>query len=261
MAGAHVCASHAALELKVGGSIFVAGTEASSSLGSASVGQAPTAVHAAGPSLAHARHLIDLVNKTHDLQTRFTAPDKVDPKTMEGLQKFFEGLGNFINATQALFAPLGWGLWVILFLLVAAIIGFLLSPVVQMFITTRFERLFARDHLRADAPWRPTKAAVTALLHDIDALAAAGQYDEAVHLLLVRSVADINAFRPDLVRLHYSARDICTHPLLPDGARPAFRQIVAWVEKSYFAGIPVGKAGFDSCRAAYLAFVAAEGIA
>ena len=41
----------------------------------------------------------------------------------------------------------------------------------------------------------------------------------------------------------------------------AFSAIVRWVETSYFAGIAVGKAGFDACRQAYVAFVAAEGIA
>jgi hypothetical protein len=121
--------------------------------------------------------------------------------------------------------------------------------------------LIARDHLRADTTWRPSRAAVVAILTDIDALAGEGRYDEAIHLLLVRSVADINAFRPDMVRPHYSSRDILTHPLLPEAARPAFRSIVEWVEKSYFAGLSVGKAGFDACRQAYVDFVAAEGLA
>ena len=65
---------------------------------------------------------------------------------------------------------------------------------------------------------------------------------------------------PHLVRLHYSARDILSHPLLPEAARPAFRAIVQCVEKSYFAGLRVGKAGFDACRAAYMDFVRAEGL-
>jgi hypothetical protein len=105
------------------------------------------------------------------------------------------------------------------------------------------------------------REAVVALLGDIDKLAAGGSYDEAVHLLLVRSVADINAFRPDLVRRHYSARDIRSHPLLPEAARPAFTEIVRCVEKSYFAGIAATRADFEACRAAYTAFIAAEGIA
>ncbi|ESQ75682.1 hypothetical protein [Asticcacaulis sp. AC402] len=212
-------------------------------------------------SLQHARDLIETANKRNDLQTTFVDAVKIDPKALEGWNKFLEGLGNLFKGAAELLAPLAPIMPYLLYALGIAIILLLLSPVVRMFIASRFERLFARDHLKADQPWRPTKAAVVALLHDIDALAAQGLYDEAVHLLLVRSVADINNFRPDLVRLHYSSRDICSHPLLPAGARAAFEKIVAWVERSYFAGVPAGKAGFEACRQAYVEFIAAEGIA
>jgi len=211
--------------------------------------------------LAAARHLIAQVNAHHDLQTAFTGAPQPDKKTLEFWQKLFEGLGNFFEALGKLFAPLAPIVPFLLYGLAAAVIVLLLSPVVRLFITTRFERLFQRHHLVADTAWRPSRAAVSALLTEIDALAERGEYDEAVHLLLVRSVADINAFRPDLVRPHYSARDILSHPLLPEAARPAFRAIVQWVEKSYFAGLRVGKAGFDACRAAYMDFVRAEGLA
>lgn len=214
-----------------------------------------------GAGFDHARRLILEVNKDHDLQTSFINIPKPDPHQYEFWRQVFEGIGKGLHAAGQLFAPLKPVLPYLLYGIAIAAVLILLSPVARLFITTRFERLFARDHLRADTAWRPTKAAVTALLSEIDALAAEGRYDEAVHLLLIRSVADINAFRPDMVRLHYSARDILTHPLLPEAARPAFRQIVEWVEKSYFAGEQVGRAGFDACRRAYVDFVAAEGIA
>jgi hypothetical protein len=214
-----------------------------------------------GAGLNHARQLIQQVNKDHDLQTSFINIPKPDPRQLEFWRHLFEAIGKALHAVGEVFAPLKPVLPFLLYGIALAAVLILLSPVARLFITTRFERLFARDHLRGDASWRPTKAAVTALLSEIDALAAQGRYDEAVHLLLIRSVADINAFRPDMVRLHYSARDILSHPLLPAAARPAFKQIVEWVEKSYFAGVAVGKAGFDACRRAYVDFVAAEGIA
>jgi len=224
---------------------------------------APASASAAsgGGDLAHARHLIDQANLHKDIQTSFASLPKPDPKTTEFWRHVFDGLGHFFKAVGSVFAPLAPVLPYLFYLLGIALILLLLSPVVRLFITTRFERLFARDHLKADAPWRPTRAAVAALLNEIDALAARGEYDEAVHLLLMRSVADINAWRPDVVRAHYSAREIGSHPLLPEAARPAFAEIVRWVEQSYFAGIAVGKAGFDACRQAYTRFVAAEGIA
>lgn len=236
----------------------------SSPEGTLHASQTAGAVHGAqshASSLDHARALIQQVNKDHDLQTSFINLPKPDPHRYEFLRSVFEALGKFFKALSELFAPIAPVLPYLLYGIALAAVLILLSPVARLFLTTRFERLFARDHLRGDAPWRPTKAAVAALLSEIDALAAEGHYDEAVHLLLIRSVADINAFRPDLVQLHYSARDILTHPLLPEAARPAFRQIVEWVEKSYFAGLAVDKAGFEACRRAYVAFVAAEGIA
>ncbi|MGZ3304480.1 MAG: hypothetical protein ACXU8U_01360 [Asticcacaulis sp.] len=210
--------------------------------------------------LDSARRLIAQVNAHHDLQTAFAQAQAPDPKMLAFWSKVGEAIGRFLGAVGAVFAPLGPVLPYILYLLAFAALALLLSPVVRLFITTRFTRLFARHNLVADAPWRPSRAAVAALLSEIDALAEKGEYDEAVHLLLVRSVADINSFRPDLVRSHYSARDILSHPLLPVAARPAFKAIVEWVERSYFAGIRVGKAGFDACRQAYVDFIRAEGL-
>ena len=210
---------------------------------------------------AEANRLITQVNGSHDLQTTFTAMPKPDLKALEFWNKLFKGIGDFFEKVAGVFKPLGPFMPYILAALAIALIALLLSPFVRMMITSRFQRLFPRDHLRADAPWRPTREAVVALLGDIDKLAAEGSYDEAVHLLLVRSVADINSFRPDLVRKHYSARDIRSHPLLPEAARPAFTEIVRCVEKSYFAGLPATRTDFETCRAAYTAFVTAEGIA
>jgi hypothetical protein len=223
-------------------------------------GQAATSATPNAPlDLAEAKKLIAQVNSQHDLQTTFSAMPKPDLKALAFWKKVMDSMGHFFEGVAKVFAPLGPFMPYILGALALALIALLLSPVVRLMISTRFQRLFQRDHLRADAPWRPTREAVVALLADIDALAIKGDYDEAVHLLLARSVADINAFRPNMVRKHYSARDISSHPLLPEAARPAFVEIVRWVEMS-FAGIPAGKTGFDACRAAYVAFVDAEGI-
>lgn len=209
---------------------------------------------------AEGARLIAHVNTGHDLQARFGHSDTPDPRTVAFWQHVGDSVKTALNHLGHFLAPVGpfvpYILWAFLILLVA----FLLSPVVRMFITSRFERLFVRHTLRPDAEWRPTASAVAALLAEIDALAVNGDYDEAVHLLLMRSVADINAFRPDMVRRHFSARDILSHPLLPEAARPAFAEVVRWVEMSYFAGIKVGKEGFEACRDAYVSFAAAEGL-
>jgi|GEM_PF-863272 len=213
----------------------------------------PGALTAADVSAADA--LIKKVNAAGVFQTQFAATPVRKAANYDWLKPFFDFLrkvGNFFSHLLEPIAPaLPWLLYLGLFALVILI----LSPLVRALIVGKIERLFFRDRLKADAPWRPSAEAAAALIEEIDALAGQGAYDEAVHLLLKRSVADLNAYRPDLVRKHYSARDIGVHPLLPEDARPAFAEITGWTEKSFFAGIKVGREGFMACRQAYVDFV------
>ncbi|HEX8401214.1 MAG TPA: hypothetical protein VF628_05865 [Allosphingosinicella sp.] len=107
---------------------------------------------------------------------------------------------------------------------------------------------------RADAEpetWRPAEGSARALLADADRLAADGQYDEAAHLLLFRSIEDIDARRPQLVRPALTSRDIALAPDLPDAPRQAFRSIVLTVERSLFGGRPLAQPDWQQCRSAY----------
>jgi hypothetical protein len=207
-----------------------------------------------------ARSLIDDVNGSGYIQTHFAQVNPPKTEMPQWLKDVLHWLGDVITAIGKIMAPLGPILPWLIYLLVFALAVLVLSPFVRMLIRQQIERFLPRDVMKPETMWRPTKDAAAALLHDIDALAAKGDYDEAVHLLLLRSVADLNAYRPDLVRTHYSSRDILSHPLLPSDARPAFGEITRWVEMSFFAGIRVGREGFDACRQAYVDFVAIEGI-
>lgn len=109
------------------------------------------------------------------------------------------------------------------------------------------------------ADWRPGAAAAQALLAQADELAAAGRYDEAIHLLLFRSIAEIGASRPTAVRAALTSRDIVEAAPLSETGRTAFRRIAEAVERSFFAGRPADRDTFDACRADYRAFALAEG--
>jgi hypothetical protein len=89
------------------------------------------------------------------------------------------------------------------------------------------------------------------LLSEADALAASGDYDEAVHLLLRRSVEDISQRMPHFLRPSLTARDIAGATPLPDRARAAFAQIARIVESALFAQRPVGVDGWREARDAY----------
>lgn len=107
----------------------------------------------------------------------------------------------------------------------------------------------------AEAPaWRPDAAHAHALLADADALAAAGRFADAVHLLLRRSFDDIAATRPDWLTPASTAREIAGLPALPGPARAAFAVIAGEVERSRYALLPIGAPDWARARAAYAQF-------
>jgi hypothetical protein len=113
----------------------------------------------------------------------------------------------------------------------------------------------ARRETEAEEAWRPDAGAAQILLTEADALAARGDYDEAVHLLLRRSVADIAGRLPDFLRPSLTARDIAAAASVPAKARAAFTEIARIVEAALFARRPVGAEGWRQARGAYERFV------
>jgi hypothetical protein len=138
---------------------------------------------------------------------------------------------------------------------VAAVIFLILREVAGV----RFARR-RRPPTRRPTPadWRPEAWKAKALLEDADRLAAAGAYDEAAHLILYRSIEDIEGRRPRLLRPALTARDIAALESLPGPARAAFAAIAARVEASYFGGRRLGSEAFAECRRSYERFAFAE---
>jgi hypothetical protein len=110
----------------------------------------------------------------------------------------------------------------------------------------------------AEPGWRPEAAPALLLLGEADALAADGLYGEAARLILHRSIEDIQAHRPALVRPALTSRDIAGLPALPGGPRAAFARIAMLVERSLFAQVALAAADWRDCRAAYEEFAFAE---
>lgn len=105
-----------------------------------------------------------------------------------------------------------------------------------------------------DPGWTPDRDAALSLLEDADRLAEAGRFDEATHLLLKRSVAQIAGARPDWIHPASTAREIAAIGALPDRARGAFAAISARVERSRFALRALDAADWQAARAAYAEF-------
>lgn len=112
----------------------------------------------------------------------------------------------------------------------------------------------AAEAVGAEDEWVPEAAPVRTWLEEADALAARGQFAEAVHHLLRRSIDDIAWRRPQLIRPALTSRDIAAADGIPAPARSLFKPIVAIVERSLFGGRPVSADEWTATRQAYADF-------
>lgn len=111
-----------------------------------------------------------------------------------------------------------------------------------------------RDYRRAEnfeTEWVPEQDAARQLLDEADALAARGEYDEAAHLLLYRSIEDIQRNRPHLLRPSNTTREIGRFDALSQGARDTFAIMAGHVERSLFARHALDAAAWAESRDAY----------
>jgi hypothetical protein len=167
------------------------------------------------------------------------------------LPEWLKVLGRAIGAVVRAAAPLATYLFWVGLGLAAVLILYLVAREVFGVRFGRRRRVTAR-HSPTD--WRPEAFKARALLADADRLAAQGRYDEATHLLLFRSIDEIDDRRPHLVRPALTSRDIAALEALPEAARSTFGRIAQIVERSLFGGRPVEAASWAECRTAYEAF-------
>lgn len=190
------------------------------------------------------------VRGSDEIQFAPVTPPK-PPETPEWL----EALGRFL---QSLFEPVGRALGVS-WPTIETILLALLALGVLYLAWRLLWPLAARRRGAAEAPeeWQPERSRAMALLADADRLAAEGLYDEAVHLLLRRSVGEIAEAQPDWLEPASTAREIATLPQLPSRARQAFAVIADRVERSRYALRGLAAGDWQAARAAYAEFALA----
>lgn len=165
------------------------------------------------------------------------------------LPHWLVALGRAFGAVVRSLSPLVIYLfWVGLGVAVVAIIYLIAREVLGVRFPGRKRRARAKP---SPADWRPEVLKARTLLAEADLLAAEGRFDQAVHLLLFRSIDEIEDRRPRLVRPAFTSRDIASLEALPKDARETFGQIAQVVECSLFGGRAVAAATYAECRAAY----------
>ena len=183
-----------------------------------------------------------------DDKLQFELPPAPEPPTLGWLENFFKGLAKFIEAIMPL-------LKIIFFMGIGAIIALILYAIAKVIYETRFNQ--NPKEVVEDAPpplYTPDQDQARILLEDVDAMAAEGRYEDAVHELLFRSIQDIDIRRPNTIRRSLTSREIAALKILTPETRQAFATISGVVETSYFGGQKIDKAEFDICRAAYAQF-------
>jgi hypothetical protein len=149
-----------------------------------------------------------------------------------------------------------WAFWIVVGLLALAFIALLLHRFWG--VPLPWKRGRPKEEAEEVHYWQPQAEPARALLREADALAAEGRFDEAAHLLLFRSIEDIESRRPRLVRPALTSRDIAGAPEIPSRARTAFGAIVMMVERSLFARRQLAETDWRECREAYERFAFAE---
>ncbi len=121
-------------------------------------------------------------------------------------------------------------------------------------------RGFTRDVRRQQAPGAPTPPtplALTRPLTESERLAAAGDYGEAIHILLLETLSELGTRIPGSVHRSWTSREILARSPLGEDARGALGMLVRSVEASLFGHADVGPGDYDRSREAFENFVKA----
>jgi hypothetical protein len=194
--------------------------------------------------------------KQTDLQFQLSqaAPPQKPP---DWLVKLLEPLGRALGAGLKALAPAAPYIFWTGVAVGAAFILFLIGQ--RLFAVKRGLVMGGLKLTGGAEPWRPAPEQARALLEEADRLAQEGRFVEAAHLILLRSIQDIQARRPRAVAVSLTSRDIARLEALPPPARVLFAGIAEAVEISLFGGRPLDREGYSRCRDAYSSFADAGG--
>jgi hypothetical protein len=114
--------------------------------------------------------------------------------------------------------------------------------------------------------WTPDETAVgggearapAAVLGAADDLAAEGRFVEAMHVLLLQSLADIRAGLDEQFADSLTSREILrSSTKLSEAGRTSLRDIINRVEWTYFGEHPAALPDYEACRASFNALIQA----
>ncbi|MBV7256442.1 DUF4129 domain-containing protein [Pacificimonas sp. WHA3] len=188
----------------------------------------------------------EAVRANKDIQFELPEYEPEVPEFPTWLKPLFEALGEFL-------AFIGPAIPYVLGAVLVGLLCYFLWPILSDWFDGR-----RYGGVRTLPDWRPEQRTARILLAEADMLASEGRYAEAAHLLLHRSIEDIQAARPDLVRVGFTSREIADHREMPEDARGVFAPIAQLVERGLFAGRSIAEPDWLGVRSAYDQFVFAR---
>ena len=198
---------------------------------------------------AHAAYL-------KDGALQLTRPEQEDipfePREPPG---WLKAIGDFLDSLGPVFRVI---FYIAIAAIVAGLLYFLFGEAVRMRLGFKPKvKDKTEDDILPDI--RPDADRARSLLEEADALAREGRFAEAVHLLLFRSIEDIQERLEGGVPTSLTAREIAGLGSLPDRAKRALRPIIQIVESSFFGGRNVDAGGWQNARRSYEEFAFGEG--
>ncbi|MEM9740769.1 MAG: hypothetical protein AAF829_12980 [Pseudomonadota bacterium] len=190
-----------------------------------------------------------------DLQLEHpVAPEVEPPRPPQETPAWWRAITEFLGSV---FGAIGHVIGYIGLVVVVGLVAWLLWFIFGEAISARFGRTRApKDEIieSQEADVRPDAALAHTLLEEADALAKQGRFAEAVHLLLFRSIEDIQHRKGRFLPPSLTAREIGVLGDLPERARAALLPIIGVVERSFFGGRDVDADGWTTARASYEEF-------
>lgn len=198
---------------------------------------------------AHAGYLKDgELQLTRPEEEFEVAPPRETPDWLEAVGRFLNSLGPVFQVVFYIAAAL----------VVLGILYFIFGEAIRLRFGGRKDKTQKpADDVLVDV--RPDAAAARSLLEEADALARQGRFAEAVHLLLFRSIEDIQERVEGGVPTSLTAREIAGLGKLPERAKRGLKPIIMVVERSFFGGRPVDADGWQEARRSYEEFAFGEG--
>ncbi|KCZ51778.1 hypothetical protein HY3_05425 [Hyphomonas pacifica] len=182
-----------------------------------------------------------------EMQLERPEAEQIVPPDIKPPPQWLTSLLNFLSHLGPVFQFL---FWAIIIAIVGGVLYFLFGEALRV--------RFGGDGSSKDKDgddvipdYRPEAAVARSLLEEADALARQGKFAEAVHLLLFRSIEDIQTRLEGGVPRSLTAREIGSLRYLPDRVRAALNPIIRIVEHSFFGGRDVNEANWKTARASY----------